>query len=160
MSIPTHRHNRPGIEEHEGSQEEEGTNPEEPCDDDLEIVEQSALDHFSDILQKAQCLATQAERERPRKCAKRYDGKSKRTLKRHKQHKEDLAKQGFLSVFEFLAYKMEKKRERAPETAVEMVTESEHTSESTLEDLELDTEALNVVFEHMGQVHCKEVLKC
>jgi hypothetical protein len=59
-------------------------------------------------------------------------------------------------VFKFLAHKMEKEKERAPE----MVAESEQASESTLEDLELDTEVSSVVFEHMGRVRCKEVLKC
>jgi len=47
----------------------------------LEIVEQSALDHFNAILQKAQTLVAQAEMEKPQKRPKRYNGKSKRTLK-------------------------------------------------------------------------------
>jgi len=37
----------------------------EESDDGLEIVEQSALDHFNAVLQEAQKLAAKAEREKP-----------------------------------------------------------------------------------------------
>jgi len=47
----------------------------------LEIMEQSELDHFNAVLQKAQKLAAKAERENPQKCPRKYNGKSKRTLK-------------------------------------------------------------------------------
>ena len=58
---------------------------EEPNNDlEPEIVEQSALDHFSAILQKAQRLAAEAERQNLRK-RKRYDGTSKSTQKRHRK---------------------------------------------------------------------------
>jgi hypothetical protein len=42
----------------------EETDLEKPCYG-LEIVEQSALDHFNAVLQKAQELAAKAERENP-----------------------------------------------------------------------------------------------
>jgi hypothetical protein len=156
MAIPIHRALQPAIDECEDGQEEERTDSEEPCCDDLKIVEQSALDHFSATLQKAQYLAAQAEREKPRKRLKQYDGKSKRTLKRHKQCKADLAKQGYVSVFEFLAHKTQRDKERA----LGMVAEREQASESIPEDSELDTEESSLVFKCMGQVHCKEVLMC
>jgi hypothetical protein len=155
MAIPIHRPLQPAIDECEDGQEEERTDSEEPCDE-LEIIEQSALDHFSATLRKAQYLSAQAEREKPQKCPRWYDGKSKRTLRRHKRHKADLAKQGYVSVFEFLAHKTQRDKERA----LGIVAESNQASESTPEDLELDTEESSLVFKHMGQVHCKEVLIC
>jgi hypothetical protein len=78
----------------------------------LEIVEQSALDHFNAVLQKAQRATAEAEREMPRKRPRRYDGKSKRTLKRHKQFQEDLAKKGYFSVFDFMAHVKEKAKKK------------------------------------------------
>jgi hypothetical protein len=155
MAIPIHGSLQPAIDEHEDGQEEVRTDSEEPGDD-LEIIDQSALDQFSATLQKAQYLAAQAEREKPQKCPKQYDGKSKRTLKRHKQCKADLAKLGYVSVFEFLAQKTQRDKERT----LRMVAESERASESTPEDLELDTEGSSLVIKCMGQVHCKEALMC
>ena len=70
-------------------QGEEETNLEKQYDG-LEIVEQSALDHFNSILQKAQKLAAKAEKNKSQKRPKRYEGKSKRTLKRRKKCGEDL----------------------------------------------------------------------
>jgi hypothetical protein len=113
----------------------------EELHDDLEIVEQSALDHFNFILQKAQSLAAKQEHVNPRKCPKRYNGKSERSLKRHKKRQEDLAKQGYLLVFEFLAHVTDKTKERA--------LESEQDTE--------DSESI-LTSEHVGQVRCKEAL--
>ena len=109
------------------------TDLEDPYDSDgLEIVDQSELDNFVTIMQKAQKIAAQVEREKPRKCPRTYDGKSKRTLKQHKKHREDLAKQGFLSVFHFIAFTKEQAKQRAiNEQPVERATESEHVSGMT-----------------------------
>jgi hypothetical protein len=116
-------------------------------------------------LQKAQRLATIAQTEKPQKRPRRYDGKSKRTLKRHKKHQEVLSKQGFLPIFEFLAHvkhKAEKKErmEQLVARTLEIVPESEESAteseKSVLE--ELDTEAL--VSKHVGQVRRREVLIC
>ena len=54
---------------------------EDELDDDTEIWELSALEHFAETLQKAQEVATTAEREREKenKRPKRYQGNSKRT---------------------------------------------------------------------------------
>ncbi|KAN0111274.1 hypothetical protein V8E52_008649 [Russula decolorans] len=82
------------VEECEGGQAEEEIAVKEPYNG-LEIVEQSALDHFSAILQKAQRAAAEASRDQKR--PRTYDGKSKRTLKRRRKFQDDLAKKGYLS---------------------------------------------------------------
>jgi len=51
-------------------------------------------------LQKAQRLAAEVERQRPQK-RKRYDGKFKSTLKRHKRYQRKLEKEGFPSVLKY-----------------------------------------------------------
>jgi hypothetical protein len=109
------------------------TDLEDPYDSDgLEIVDQSELDNFVTIMQKAQKIAAQVEREKSRKRPRTYDGKSKRTLKRHKKHREDLAKQGFLPVFHFIALTKEQAEQRAiNEQPVERATESEQVSRMT-----------------------------
>src|SRR5260221_11395018 len=81
LNDPDDRPLQPAVGEWEGGQMEEEIN----VDDCLEIVEQSALDHFSAVLQEAQRAAAKAEKENPQKCPKRYDSTSKRTLKRRNQ---------------------------------------------------------------------------
>jgi len=72
---------------------------EEPNDDlEPEIIEQSALDHFSAILQKAQRLAAEAERQNSRK--RKYDGTSKSTQKHYRKARKDLAKKGYPSILD------------------------------------------------------------
>jgi hypothetical protein len=151
------------VEQCEGGQSEEETDLEE-THDSLEIVEQSALDHFNNILLKAQELAANAEREKPRKRPKRYDGKSKRTLRRRKKLQEDLRKKGYPSLFDFMARAEDKAKKKARlERLVTMaserpeqleVSESEESEGSAPE--ELDTGAL--VSEHTGQVRRKQLL--
>lgn len=99
----------------EGDQWEKEIDLDDPSDDDLEIVEQSELDHFCAILQKAQRLAADAEREttKSRKRPRKYDGKSKRTLKRREKEQERLEKEGQLSVFGFMARMKERADQRA-----------------------------------------------
>jgi hypothetical protein len=77
-----------------------------PTEDGLEIVEISALDHFNAILKEAQRVAAKAEKEKAqnRKRPVRYSGNSKRMLKCCKNCREDLAKQGYLSVFNFITH--------------------------------------------------------
>ena len=93
----------------------------------------------------------EAERERPRKRSRRYTGTSDRTLRRRRTHREDLAKQGYLSVFEFMAH-VEKTTNKRPHT--ERLTARPDESESAPE--ESDTE--DVVFKGMGQVRVMEPL--
>ena len=57
--VPTDRSLQLAVGGREGGQEELEANFEELYKG-VEIVEQSALDHFNAILQKAQCLAAQA----------------------------------------------------------------------------------------------------
>ena len=130
----------------------EETDSEEPCHG-LEIVEQSELDHFSAVLQKAQELAAEAERKKTGKRPRHYDGKSKRTLKRHKKKQEALAAQGYLSVFDFMAHVEEKaKKKKRLEQLVTRALESKQVSK---ESAPLDTEAL--VSKHVGQVRCRNL---
>lgn len=83
---------------------------EDPC---LEIVEQSQLNHFISVLQNAQRVAARAERENPQKRPTTYDGRSKSTQKRRKKQKKDHEKQGYLSVFDYIALKKEEAEKRA-----------------------------------------------
>jgi hypothetical protein len=94
---------QPAVEEYEADQEGGEIAIEEPYDG-LEIIEQSALDHFNSILHKAQRAAAQAEKEKPQKCPRRYNGKSARTLKRHKKCQEDLVKKGYFPVLRLSSY--------------------------------------------------------
>ena len=109
------------------------TDLKDPYDlDGLEIMDQLELDNFVTIIQKAQKIAAQVEREKPQKCPKTYNGRSKRTLKQHKKRWEDLAKQGFLSAFDFITFTKEKAEWRANnKQPVERATESEQVSEMT-----------------------------
>ncbi len=153
--VPTDRTLQPAVEECEGGQEEGEIETEEPCDCP-EIVEQSALDHFSSILQKAQKLAAEAERKKHPKHPKQYDGKSTRTLKRQKKCWEDLAKQGYLLVFEFMAHVEEKVKKSAHmKQLVTRAVESEQVLDKSASE-ELDTKDL--VSKHVGQVCCQELL--
>ena len=162
MVISNDRPLQPAVEECEGGQTEEETD----LDDGLEIVEQSALNHFSAILQKAQSLAAEAEKKNPRKRPKRYTGKSEKTLKRRKKHREDLAKKGYLSVFEFIAHVKEsaKKKEHMKQL-VASATKCGHVSEESepeeLDTEELDTEDLDtedLVIKRVGLVRRRNLL--
>ena len=137
--IPTNRPLQPANEKYEGGQREEETDFEEFCD--LEIVEQSALDHFNTVLQKAQRIVAKAEKEKPPKRPKRYEGKSKRTLKWCKKCQEDLAKQGYLFVFEFMDHVREnaKKRAHTEQLAARALECKQESEESMLEESEEST---------------------
>ena len=138
--------------------------------DCLEIIEQSALNHFTAVLQEVQRIAAEAVKNQPQKRPKKYDGKLARTLKRRKKHKEDLAKQGFFSVFEFIAQVDNKAKKKAHlEQLVakalegeQELEESEQESEESVQVLEesmheeLDTRAL--ISKCMGQMHYQVVL--
>jgi len=101
-------------------------------------------------LKRVQQLAAETERMMPQKHPRKYDSKSKRTLTRWEQCREDLAKQGYLSVFEFMAHVEEKTKKKAwMEQLVEMAAEGEQASEESVPE-EMDTEDL--VSECMSQV--------
>ncbi|KAH9039781.1 hypothetical protein EDB85DRAFT_1887197 [Lactarius pseudohatsudake] len=74
--------------------------------DGPEISEQSELEHFSAVLQRAQQIAVQLEEEkersRKRKTPKHYNRKSLRTSYRHKKARLQLAEKGFIGVFEYI----------------------------------------------------------
>jgi hypothetical protein len=123
--------------------------------DGLEIVEQSALDHFMAVLQNAQKIAVEAEKNQPRKRRKsqKHDGKSKRTLQRRRKCKKDLAEKGFLSVFEFKEHVDKAKKKSCLEPLVANAPEGEQESEESTSK-ESDTEDLvpKRVFRRVGQV--------
>ena len=142
---------QPAVGMCEGGQREEEIDIEEPCYD-LEIVEQTALEHFNAVLQKAQEVAAEAEKKNPRKRPRKYTGKSDKTLRRHKKRREDLAKQGFLPVFDFIARMKERKQLGG---AIAGTSESEQASQESAPEV-LDTEAL--VSKRVGQVRRRSVL--
>jgi hypothetical protein len=119
---------QPAVDCEDGQREDSDSEEEESVlYDDLEILEQSSLDHFNAILQNAQKIAAKAEREKkPPKRPKTYDGRSKKTQQRHKKQREDLAKQGYLSVFDFIA--RTKARESLGRQASEGSALDEHAS--------------------------------
>ena len=144
---------------------------------DDEIIEESALDHFNAILQKAQQISAQAERERRKSCKRpsTYSGKSKRTLKQHKQFKDNLEWKGFLSVFNFIAFTKKKKHplesEQAQCTAVDsdkiqtdqaLKEEGEEVEVEEVEE-EVEEEKEDVggwTFQWMNKVHRITLLRC
>jgi hypothetical protein len=87
------------------------SNLQDSCDGP-EITEQSKRDHFVAVLQEAQRVAveTQREKDKQRTRPKAYTGKSKRTLSRYKKDQVDLMKQGYLPVFDFIAHIKEKNK--------------------------------------------------
>ena len=72
-----------------------------------ELVEVTALEHFSAILQQAQQLATLAQKKQctTQKWPAHYSGRSKRTEYRQKKARNDLALKGFLPLQEYMASK-------------------------------------------------------
>lgn len=118
----------------------------------MEIVEQSTLDHFNATLQAAQRTAVKAEQEKnAAKRPKTYDGKSKRSLRRHRKEAETSAKKGYLSVFDYIAYTKERANkgahmEQLMATALKSKQAIDLSEESpTEEDFESDTEELPVM---------------
>ncbi|KAH9014560.1 hypothetical protein EDB85DRAFT_1899154 [Lactarius pseudohatsudake] len=73
--------------------------------DGPEIAEQSELEHFSAVLQRAQQIAVQLEKEKEKskkcKTPNRYTGKSQMTSYRHKRARFQLAEKGFFRVFKY-----------------------------------------------------------
>ncbi len=122
-----------GIDDHELDQ-----STDEELDDD--IIEESALVWFNAILKKAQQVSAQAERERRKTCKwpRTYNSKSKRTLKRHKQFKDNLEQKGFLSVFNFIAFT--KKKMHPPESEQAQCTAVDSDKIPTNQTLEEEEE--------------------
>ena len=145
ITIPSNKLLQPAAERHDSGQEEEETEVEEQCNGP-EITEQSALNCFNSTLQNALECATKAEHGNPRKRPTRYDGKSKRTLKRRKKHQEDLAKQGYLSVFKFTAYVKEKNKTIHMDQLVEKPLESKQVmEENAIEVLDSEESIIEVI---------------
>jgi hypothetical protein len=107
-------------------------------------------------LQRAQGLAAKAEKEKPRKRPRQYNGKSKRTLRRHRKQQKDLAKQGYLPLFDYTAHMKEKAAHQ--EQLIAGALEGEQVSEESAP--ESDTEALvfKRVAKCVAQVRCRDFL--
>ena len=102
--------------------------------DEAEIVEQSELDHFCAVLQCAQQIAVQLEKEknesRKRKTPKQYAGNSLKTLSRRKQARLQLAEKGFLGVFEFLDHQKQTAVKKASNQAAGNLTQEQSAKDS------------------------------
>ena len=147
-NIPASQLFQPAIEE-----SDDGQGDDEMDINNLEIVEQLALDHFSVFLREAQELADWKEKENLWKHPKRYDGRSKRTLKWRKIQ-EDLAKKDILLlVFDFIAFVAAKKKAHIEEDLTARTTEigQELKSEMCVSEM-LDTE--NLVSIHRNKMCC------
>ncbi len=151
---PDDRPLQPAVREWEGGQVEEEIN----VDDCLEIVEQSALDHFSAVLQEAQRAAAKAEKENPRKRPKRYDSTSKRTLKQRKQFQEDQDKKGFHTLFEFMAH-MEKAKKKADMEKLVASVSAIEIEESESEESAPEPGTEDLVSKCVVQVHCRKSVR-
>jgi hypothetical protein len=108
-------------------------------------------------LQQAQRIAAEAEKKKSQKC-QRNDDKSKWTLKQHKKCQENLAKQGYLSVFEFIAYMEElaKKKEHLEQLTARTLEHDQELEESETEEVDTNT----LVSKHVSQVCCRDLLMC
>lgn len=85
---------------------DDGSEPED--DEESDITEILALEHFMETLTKAQTTATAVERERDKanRRPKKYAGGSVRTKQRHKQIQRELKEKGFQSVAEMFTRKV------------------------------------------------------
>ena len=112
---------------------------EDELDDDTEIRELSALEHFAETLQKAQEVATAAEREREKenKRPKRYQGNSKRTQQCHDLKHQEFDKEGYISVKEFWA-----KRQKVNMEPEILVQEEKDKPEYVSSDEEIEIESI------------------
>ncbi|KAH9167528.1 hypothetical protein EDB89DRAFT_1909943 [Lactarius sanguifluus] len=101
-------------EDSEATEIEEVDKPECP-----DIVELSANEFFSLEPQNAPRQAPAPEESRKRVHASHHNGKSERTIRRHKKAKKDLEAQGFFSLQEFFKWKAESTRQEEPTEAVQ-----------------------------------------
>lgn len=84
--------------------------PEIPQESSPEVVKLSAVKYFSLALQNAQRQALVTEG--PKKCMHAAQGKSDRTIQRHKRAKMQMEAKGFLSLPEFLKQKAKKAKQQ------------------------------------------------
>ena len=110
----------------------------EDKDKEQEIQEISALEHFSDTLQKAHDLALAAERERERgkKRPKKFNKNSNRTKRRCRQKGHELAAKGFHSVKEWFTQLERPPMSKSPanDTGTESDPKDFQESEESSED--------------------------
>jgi len=103
-------------------------------------------------LQRIHTHAAEARINRPQKRPRKYQGNSKRTQKRRKDFREKLEKQGFVSVFEYMARMKEKAK--AANTEQLQVTEIQTEQESELESAPKELDIEELVPKHVRLVCC------
>ena len=112
---PAVRESGDELERHHGRSSDKETNLQDNCDGP-EIIELSKLDHFVSVLQEAQRVAVEAQREKDKQRTrpKTYTRKSRTSSWRYKKHQDDLMKQGYLPVFDFISHVKKKNKHKAP----------------------------------------------
>ena len=102
-------------EGHHGRSSDKESNLQVNCDGP-EITEQSKFGHFVSVLQEAQRVAVEAQREKDKQRTrpKTYTRKSRTSSWRYKKHQDDLMKQGYLPVFDFISHVKKKNKHKAP----------------------------------------------
>ncbi|KAH8992134.1 hypothetical protein EDB86DRAFT_2830565 [Lactarius hatsudake] len=116
-------------ENSEATEIEEVDKPECP-----DIVEWSADKFFSLEPQNTPKQAPAPEESRKRVHASHHNGKSERTIRRHKKAKKDLEAQGFFSLQEFFKRKAESVRQEEPTEAVQSEDTAAKENEAHEED--------------------------
>ncbi|KAH9000988.1 hypothetical protein EDB83DRAFT_2324567 [Lactarius deliciosus] len=116
-------------ENSEATEIEEVDKPECP-----DIVELSADEFFSLEPQNAPRQAPAPEESRKRVHASHHNGKSERTIRRHKKAKKDLEAQGFFSLQEFFKRMAESARQEEPAEAVQSEDTAAEENEAHEED--------------------------
>ena len=129
-----------GDGDREDTHESRGLDSDHDPSDRSEIIEQSELDHFSAVLQCAQQIASQLEKEkdksRKRKTPKQYRGNSLKTLSRRKRAKLQLAEKGFLGVFEFLNLQKQTELEQLSTGATNNLTRTQSAKQDPVREEE------------------------
>ena len=102
-------------EGHHGRSSDKESNLQDNCDGP-EIIEQSKFGHFVSVLQEAQRVAVEAQREKDKQSTrpKTYTRKSRTSSWRYKKHQDDLMKQGYFPVFDFISHVKKKNKHKAP----------------------------------------------
>ncbi|KAH8990069.1 hypothetical protein EDB92DRAFT_1816923 [Lactarius akahatsu] len=122
--------------------------------DDLDLVEQTALQWFASALQEAQKLTVQLERDEAQqnlkhKTPKTYRGSLRMTLYCHKKARKLLASEGFLDIRSFMELKEREQEER------ECLSNTAATADQTMSGGPMEeNEDDNEIFVLPGPVDC------
>ena len=104
-----------------------GSDADHDPSDGPEIAEQLELEHFSAVLQHAQQIAIQLEKEKEmsRKCKtpRHYTGKSLKASYQHKRARLQLAEKGFLGVFKYIGLQKHTRAQKVSNGASDLTQE-------------------------------------